>query len=379
MTANRWIGWGLAGVAVAALGIWQLARPAPVSVLLETVDRGTVEDTVANTRAGTVDACRRARLSPLVGGQVARLSAKEGQKVKEGELLLALWSEDVQARIALDQAEAVAADARAEEACLIAEKAQREAARLSAMHSQGITTEEDYDRAATQAKAQQAGCQAARGSAKVARSRVAVSQAELARTRLKAPFDGVVAEVNAELYEFVTPSPVGVPTPPAVDLIDNSCIYISAPIDEVDATSVAPGMSARVTLDALPGQALPGTVRRVAPYVLDLEKQARTVEVEVTLDTPQALLPGLSADVEVVLAARPGVLRVPTAAVMEGGRVLVYDPESRELSERSFTAGLSNWVHTEVLDGLSEGDQVVTSLEREGTVDGADAVPEIIP
>ena len=61
---------------------------------------------------------------------------------------------------------------------------------------------------------------------------------------LTAPFDGVVAEVNAELGEYVTPSPPGIPTPPAVDLIDDRCLYVTAPIDEVDAPEIRTGMPA---------------------------------------------------------------------------------------------------------------------------------------
>lgn len=392
---------GLAVAAVVGGLIWHFSRPQPVAVVLASVERGTVEATVANTRAGTVKACRRAGLSPLMGGQVSELRVTEGQRVKKGDLLLTLWNDDLKAQLTLNEAEAAAARSRAEQQCLVAEQAQREAARLAALNAKGIATEEDFDRASTTSKAQGAACQAARGEAEVMKSRLAVTRADLERTRLIAPFDGVVAEVNAELHEFVTPSPVGVPTPPAVDLIDNSCLFVSAPIDEVDAARVAAGLSARVLLDAYPNQALAGTVRRVAPYVLDVEKQARTVEVEVEFNSPSggkesgatpakaassaeivvesvppSLLPGLSADVEIITGTSPDTLRVPTAAVLDGDRVLVFDAAAGVLTERSFTPGLSNWNFTEVRDGLAEGEQVVTSLEREGVVAGALAVPE---
>ena len=99
-----------------------------------------------------------------------------------------------------------------------------------------------------------------------------IATARLERTLLRAPFDGVIAEINGELGEFVTPSPVGVPTPPTVDLIDSTCLYISAPIDEVDAPAVKTGQQALISMDAFPGRRFPGFVRRVAPYVLDVEK-----------------------------------------------------------------------------------------------------------
>ena len=193
------------------------------------------------------------------------------------------------------------------------------------------------------------------------------------RTLVVAPFDGTVAEVNAELGEFVTPSPPGIPTLPPIDLLDVSCLTVSAPIDEVDAASIRAGMSACVSLDAFPDKRCSGIVTRVAPYVLEKEKQARTVEVEVTLKDPKdlaELLPGYSADIEVQLSQKSDVLRVPAEAILENNRVLLIDDDN-VLHEQSFQPGLSNWTFTEVLSGLKEGDRVVLSIGKEGVVKGA--------
>jgi HlyD family secretion protein len=176
----------------------------------------------------------------------------------------------------------------------------------------------------------------------------------------------------------VTPSPVGIPTPPTVDLIDSSCLYISAPIDEVDAPSIREGMPARISLDAFPDRDFPGHVRRIAPYVLDQEKQARTVEIEAEIDAADktGLLPGYSADVEVILDHRDDVLRVPTSVVDDEGYVFVFDPDTNRIAERQITTGVSNWEFTEVADGLREGERVVSSIDRDGVVDGATVTPE---
>jgi HlyD family secretion protein len=192
---------------------------------------------------------------------------------------------------------------------------------------------------------------------------------------LYAPFAGTVAKIVGEVGEYSTPSPPGVPTPPAIDLIDDTCLYVRAPMDEVDAPKISAGQTVRVSFDALPKQSFPGTVKRVAPYVSAVEKQARTVDIEVTLDTvadkaAPRLLVGYSADVEVVLAQLDKVVRVPTSALQEGGRVLVAG-EDGTLQERKVKAGLANWEFTEVLEGLTAGDKVVTSLEREGVKPGA--------
>jgi len=65
--------------------------PNPFAVVLQKVERGTVEASVSNTRAGTVNACRRAKMSPAAGGQIAKLQVKKGQRVKKGQVLLELW------------------------------------------------------------------------------------------------------------------------------------------------------------------------------------------------------------------------------------------------------------------------------------------------
>jgi HlyD family secretion protein len=131
----------------------------------------------------------------------------------------------------------------------------------------------------------------------------------------------------------------------------------------------------RVSLDALPKQPLKGTVRRVAPYVLAVEKQARTVDVEVDFEKPASgqLLVGYSADVEIVLDTRPSVLRVPTAALIEGSKVMVLNAESGKLEERKVKTGVANWEFTEIVEGVAEGERIVTSLEREGVKVGARA------
>ena len=346
---------------------WWASRQEPVSVVVATVESGLVEATVANTRAGTVNSCRRAGLSPQIGGQIAALPAREGDRVVVGELLLELWNEDLKAEVEFARRGVDSAAKRADQSCVIAEVAAKESQRITSLHTRTLASEEARDRAVGEQRSTAAACAAARVEIGVAEARLEVSQATLRRTALRAPFEGTVAEINGELGEFVTPSPVGIPTPPTVDLIDDQCLYIKAPIDEVDAPAVREGMPARISMDAFPDRYFPGVVRRIAPYVLDQEKQARTVDIEAEIDEPTEvhnLLPGYSADVEIILAAHSEVLRIPTQSILEGNRVLVL--QDSLLSERSIETGVSNWEHTEVVSGLSVGEIVVISVDREG-------------
>ncbi|MEZ5435812.1 MAG: efflux RND transporter periplasmic adaptor subunit [Pseudomonadales bacterium] len=194
---------------------------------------------------------------------------------------------------------------------------------------------------------------------------------------MRAPYDGVVVEVNSELGEYVTPSPSGVLTKPVIEMLDNHCLYVTAPIDEVDAKSLRVGQRVRITLDAFRGQQFDGHLTRVAPYVVEVEKQARTVDVDVRFDNllPDILLLiGYSADVEIVLDKRDGVLRIPTEAIVD--KKTVYVLADGMLQKREIETGLSNWTMTEVVSGVQVGDKIVMTPDRVGIKDGISAREE---
>lgn len=364
----------LSVLTIAGLMFIYSRRPQPIEVEAYTLTEGEVRASVANTRVGTIKACRRAYLAPATGGQVASLLVKEGDKVKQGQVLLEVWNQDLKAQVGLQKAQIAAHRASAEQACQLAGGAEREAARMSKLQKRDhVVSEEQVDKSVTGGKSQRAACRAALQNIAVAEAQLAVADAAVQRTLVKAPFDGTVAEVNAELGEFVTPSPPGIPTLPPIDLLDVSCLTVSAPIDEVDAASIKTGMGACVSLDAFPDKRCSGIVTRIAPYVLEKEKQARTVEVEVTLRDPKdlaELLPGYSADIEVLLTSKEKALRLPAEAILENHRVLLID-EDNVLHEQGFQAGLSNWSFTEVVSGLKAGDRVVLSVGKEGVAVGA--------
>jgi HlyD family secretion protein len=145
-------------------------------------------------------------------------------------------------------------------------------------------------------------------------------------------------------------------------------------MDEVDSRSVRPGLAVRVTVDSFRDRSFAGRVHRVAPYVLDVQEQNRTVEIEVVIEdseAPEHFLPGTSADVEVILETHEDALRMPTSALMEGDRVLVV--RDGVLAEIEVEVGLKNWDFTEITAGLEAGDLIVVSLDRAEVKAGAEA------
>jgi len=376
MTRKRvrlWVGLATAVAIAVGLALW-FGRTKPITVDTVEATLGTVSETVTNTRAGTIKACERARMAPPSAGQIARLPVKKGDKVEKGQVLLELWNDDIRASLDLATRGLEAAKAMRDQACIEAATSKKESARTTRLVQDKLVSVEVAERAAGQAEGTAAACRAANEQVKVANARIDEANAALERTRLRAPFTGIVAEINGEIGEFITPSPVGIPTPPAVDLVDASCIYVTAPIDEVDAPRVKEGMKARVTLDAFKDRHFAAHVRRVAPYVLDTEKQARTVEIEAEIDEHENanLLPGYSADVEVIIAERPQTLRIPTRALIEGKKVYLLAGGRVKLA--TVETGLGNWEYTEIKQGVEPGARVVVTIDREGLADGAPAV-----
>lgn len=361
-------------VVVAVVTAFMLRPAKPVEVRMTTVTTGLIESLVSNTRSGTVKACQRSRLSLAQGGQVSKLYVDQGDQVESGALLLELWNDDLKAALAQADAQVRMAELNKASACRQAEADQREARRQRELHNRNLASAEQLDRAETSAEITRLSCQQNEAQVIQAKANVAVQKARLAQTQLTAPFAGIVAEVNGEVGEYATPSPPGVATPPAIDLIADGCLYVRAPIDEVDAAAIRTGMPARVSLDAFRDQSFNGIVTRIAPYVQDSEKQARTVDVDVRLqDMPDDvhLLVGYSADIEVIIEAADNKLRVPSEALLEGNKVLTLSDDGQTLKKQTLELGLSNWTWSEVRSGLADGQQVLTSLENPAAVDGA--------
>ncbi len=349
--------------------------PDPISVSVVTVERGRVEETVTNSRAGTVKARQRAKLSPEIGGRIAEIPHRKGARVSAGDILLRLHDDTQQAALQMAKREVAVAEVKRERACLEAARAEREFLRHQQLKARDLVSTDLLDKYENLAQTTQVSCK--QSQAEIARARAAINEAkaELSKTVLRAPFGGVVAELDVEVGEWTTPSPPALPIPPVLDLIDPSSIYISAPMDEVDSSKIHKDQPVRVTIDPFPGQYFSGHVRHLAPYVLDVEEQNRTVEIEVELEDQafaSTLLPGTSADVEVILSVKNDVLRIPPSTLFEGRHVFVID--KGRLSRRSLEIGMRNWDFVEVMNGLSEGEPVVTSLDQEGMEDGLQVI-----
>ncbi|HAJ70444.1 MAG TPA: efflux RND transporter periplasmic adaptor subunit, partial [Methylophilaceae bacterium] len=137
---------------------WWFNRPKPISVSLISVEVGKVEASVSNTRAGSVEACLRTRLSPISGGRIAYLGVKKGDSVKKGQVLLRLWNNDQQAQSRLAQTQVNSSQKRIAEVCAIADNAQREAERMAKLRAKNFISQGGEEKARYEATSRQAAC-----------------------------------------------------------------------------------------------------------------------------------------------------------------------------------------------------------------------------
>lgn len=350
------------------------SQPVPVTVFR--VDRGTVEDVVVNSRAGTVESRRRARMSPGIAGLVAEIAVKKGTAVRQGDVLLRLDNAEYQAQVSLAARSLDAARATKQGACLQAEQALRELNRGRALQQQDLISENRLEALQTEADLATAECTSRGELARQGEASLAMARATLTKTVMTAPFDGVVLDITTEVGEWISPSPPGVYIPPVIDVIDPEALYVTAPLDEADIGPLRTGLPVRISLESFRNQSFSGLLTYVSSYVETRQEQNRTltVEAEFTDDLPANVLPGVSSDIEVILETRDDVLRIPTYALLEGNQVLVVRGD--RLETVNVTVGLRNWDFTEIESGLEVDDPVVVSLDRAEVKAGAKVVVE---
>ncbi len=319
---------------------WTLAVVISVAVVASSCSKGptlravkvartSVESTITTISTGTVEAVQQAVLGFSATGRISRIPAKLGQKVTRGQVLAELDNADLKA---------------------VYDDAQKETGRSEQLFKEGLVAQAALD---------------------TAKKNLEVAHSNLDKTVIRAPFDGMVTELNIEMGELAMLGAIASKAP--IRLIDLKPRIVRGQIDEVDIGKVHAGTAARVKVNAFGSQQLPGKLTHVVPFVSSNRDQDRTSEIEVSVETENdQLLPvGASADVEMIIDSRPGVLAVPTRVILgTGGGRYVYKLDGSKLLKTPITRGAGNYDRTQVESGLSEGDTVVFPSEDVDLKDG---------
>ena len=352
---GKWIAGGAVAIVIILVGVFALGggEDGAVEYRFGVVDRGEVVSTISTS--GTLGAVVTVDVGTQVSGQVAELHADFNTEVKEGQLIARIDPQTFEAR--LRQAEAdlaiakanvsmqMAAKARAEADLASAQanlenrratdaEAARELTRKEALLARGVASNRDVTQAKAQAESSAAQTRAAEAALRSAEAQILVSQAQienaraqvqqreasveqalidLERTFIRAPVNGVVINRQVSLGQTVAASL----NAPVLFTIaqDLRQMQVEANVDEADIGQIQTGQEVEFTVDAHAGRTFRGRIQQVrqAPEVV---QNVVTYTVIVTANNAQQLLlPGMTANVNVVLNRREDTLRVPNAAL----------------------------------------------------------------
>ena len=330
------------------------------------VKRGDLEVVVLET--GRVEPLLQTQIKSKVGGQVTAVLVQEGQKVKQGQVLLRIDPTEYQRELARADADVV--QAREQLAFAIIQLRRAEKASTSA-----IAPAAELDQFRHEAAMARARLKTALVSLETARDHVRY-------TEIEAPFDGTVIQRNIQPGEVVIPGMTATVEGRAqLVLADMSVLLVKTDLNQIDVAQVQKGQTAEITLDALPGKKFTGTVTRVAAAAASVNGRD-AFPIEAALAAAQdlsAIKPGMTADVRVLIEKRPKVLLLPIEAVIsEGGKnhVVVMDPQagSKVATPRDseVEVGARNDREVEIKSGLDEGTEVLIkppAVKNDGEVE----------
>ncbi|THB63223.1 MAG: efflux RND transporter periplasmic adaptor subunit [Desulfovibrio sp.] len=318
------------------------ARPITVS----RVER--LENEHVRQYPGATRSCLEAELAFRVDGPLVAVEIQPGSYVESGQLLMQIDPRDYEDNVRMLEAQLAGAVAAKNAAAL-------DLRRLSTLLEQDAVSQSDYDDLKTAYDSSVASVQAIEAQLSIARH-------QLEDTSLTSPFSGVVTGQFAENHEMVAAGQVVVKMQDLSELE----IDVSVPENEMPLLDLENGQIATVTFASMPGREFEA---RLKEWSAEVDSVTKTYTVTFVLPAPEdaRMLPGMTVQVSWTNGDQgQGALSIPASAVIasagEGSTVWVYDSDSNTASQRAVTTGaLVNHSHILVLDGLSEGEMVVTA------------------
>lgn len=297
----------------------------------EAVQRGEIVRSVA--ASGTLEALVTVEVGSQISGQVTQVLVDYNDRVRKGQVLAILDPQNQQSAVEQSQASIQAARASVAQAQAQVALAQAEYDRQKFLFDRQIVAQAALDTASAALRTARAGVAQANAQVAQQQAQLRANQATLGRTTIVAPIDGVIIDRQIEPGQTVASGlNVAVLFTLAQDL---SRVQALISVDEADIGSVKPGQAVRFTVDAFPNDNFTGTVTRIrALPATEQSVVAYTVEVEAA-NPDEKLLPGMTANADIVLEERRNVLRVPNAAL----RFTPADVEARQEARQGAAQG----------------------------------------
>jgi len=391
---RRWWIWVVAGLLLmtgAGWGLRAALKPNHIidSAKLGTVQKGDIARSVVAT--GKIQPRTKVEVKSKASGIVKRIFVDYGEYVRTGQTLVELDKEELQARVREASATLMAAQAAEEAAQAAHERNKVEAEgpdlpflqsameRAKKLHSQGLISKavlEESEKAYQMSLNRQmtalrnvavTRAEMAKAKAQVAQARAALERAEedLRNSTIVSPMDGLVLSRNVEVGDAVSSILVlGSQATLVMTLGDVGDVYVLGKVDQADIGKVYLNQRARIVVESFKDKKFEGQVTKISP--LGVEKDnVTTFEVRVSIKNPGGeLKANMSANAEIILEERNGVLLVPETAVIydKDRQAFVEVPDSTKEKGKSrmpVQLGISNGLKTEILAGLKEGQKIV--------------------
>jgi RND family efflux transporter MFP subunit len=371
---GRWLAWLLVVIVlvIAATGVWAWAtRERVAQVKVATVTERAVGTQAAVLNAsGYVTARRRATVSSKITGKVVEVNVEEGMAVKEGQVLARL--DDSNARAAVQLAEAMAEAARravAESEVRLADARITLRRRIELLRER-VVAQAEVDQAEAEVNSMAARVEAGREQVRVAERQVALQQAELDNTIIRAPFSGIAISKNAQPGEMVSPISAGggFTRTGICTVVDMQSLEIEVDVNESYINRVEPGQDVTAVLNAYPDWQIPSRVITTVPTA---DRQKATVLVRIAFKSlDPRILPDMGAKVTFLKAARdepartarPAVLVPKDAVRLDNDLNVVFLVRNDVVERRAIKVGGADGDRLEVEAGLQRGDQVVAPV-----------------
>lgn len=356
---------------------------------IATVEKGDLAKSVVAT--GKIEPFAKVEVKSKASGIVKKIYVDYGDTVKEGQLLVELDKEQLQAAVEGARANLMAAEAGLQSAeatyqrnivdaqgpdvpflKATAERYRRAAADGLVAASTLDDAERNYQLALNKQLSAQRNitvsqAEVAKAKAQVAQFQAALSSSEqdLRNSTIVSSMDGLVLSRDVEVGSAVSSILVlGSQATLVMTLGDVSSVYVLGKVDQADIGKVFLGQPARIVVESFKDKKFGGKVTKISPMGVEKEN-VTTFEVRVSIQNPGGeLKANMSANAEIILEEKHGVLMVPEAAVIydkdRKPSIEVPDPKEKN-GKRKLAAklGISNGVKTELLEGLKEGDKVV--------------------
>jgi HlyD family secretion protein len=366
-----------ASVLLLAIIVWVFSgnkKKEEVSFAFETVAPANIQNSI--TATGTVEPVDTVSVGTQVSGIIDKIYVDYNSIVKKGQLLAELDKKNLTSTLNSSKAELQSAKANLQSAKANLNYQLANYKRYKTLYDKGLVSADDYENARLSYVQAQENVASSRESVNSAQEQVNTAQTNLGYATITSPIDGIVigkyvAEGQTVAASFSTPELFGV----AKDLRD---MQVIADVDEADIADVTEGKNVKFTVDAYPDDTFSGTVKQVR---LGASTNNNVVTYHVVISTSNSdlkLKPGMTANITIYTSEKSGVLSVtnkalrftPTKETVGSKKIVdcngknkVWVVDGNNVKAIPVNIGMTDGIHTQILKGLKQGQQVITELK----------------